>query len=169
MLADSIAVDRELRVARRAFAREIAGHRLAPWSMPTMAPPLASEMRLSAITAEPAPATPTPECRRPTVRTTLPVTLTSRRYCPQPSAMPAVGAFSTVLPVTAASASTPMPMPALSPGSVPAGRFGSRLRIEVALHDREAAAFVEVRHRDADGGAVDGVVGDHRALEPNSA
>ena len=43
--------------------------------------------------------------------------------------MPAVGAFSITLPVTAVSASTAMPMPAPSPGSVPAGRFGSRLRM----------------------------------------
>ena len=43
--------------------------------------------------------------------------------------MPAVGAFSITLPVTAVSASTAMPMPPPSPGSVPAGSFGSRLRM----------------------------------------
>jgi hypothetical protein len=36
---------------------------------------------------------------------------------------------------------------------------------DVALHDREPAALVEVRHRDAGGGGVDEVAGDERTLE----
>ena len=47
--------------------------------------------------------------------------------------MPAVGAFSMTLPVTATSASTPMPIPALSPGSVPAGRLGAGSDVAAAV------------------------------------
>ena len=36
---------------------------------------------------------------------------------------------------------------------------------DVALHDREPAALVEIADRNPDRGAIDGVVGDHRALE----
>ena len=79
--------------------------------------------------------------------------------------MPAVGAFSITLPVTAVSASTAMPMPAPSPGSVPAGRFGRQVADDVAVHDREPSALVEIGDRDADRSAVDGVVRDQRALE----
>ena len=79
--------------------------------------------------------------------------------------MPADGAFSMTLPVTAVSASTPMPMPARSFGSVPAGRLVDEIADEIALHHREPAALVEVGDRDAERGAVDDVVGDHRALE----
>jgi hypothetical protein len=78
-------------------------------------------MRLSAITAAPAPGaaeTAMPGSHAPS---TLPVAATSRRQS-------AVGAHSTTLPVTAVSASTPMPMPAGSSGSAPAGRKGTRLR-----------------------------------------
>ena len=99
--------------------------------MPTIAPFLVPEIRLSAITAEPAPGDTDTAMPTPALRTTLPVTLTSRRYCPQPTEMPAIGAFSMMLPVTAVSASTPMPMPSPSFGSVPAGRFGTRLRIRL--------------------------------------
>ena len=133
--------------------------------MPTIAPFLVPEIRLSAITAEPAPGVTDTAMPTPALRTTFPVTLTSRRYCPQPTEMPAIGAFSMMLPVTAVSASTPIPMPVPSFGSVPAGRFGSEIADQVALYDREAAALIEVGHRDADGGAVDRVVGDDRALE----
>ena len=76
-----------------------------------------------------------------------------------------MGAFSITLPVTTVSASTEMPTPALSPGSVPAGRLRLQVPDDVALHDREPAAFVEIGDRDPDGGAVDAVVGDDRALE----
>jgi hypothetical protein len=36
---------------------------------------------------------------------------------------------------------------------------------DVALHDGDASALVEIADGDADGGAIDGVVGDHGAFE----
>ena len=36
---------------------------------------------------------------------------------------------------------------------------------QVALHHAEPAAFVEIRHRDADRGTIDNIVGDHRAFK----
>ena len=79
--------------------------------------------------------------------------------------MPTVGAFSTTLPVTAVSASTPMPMPATSFGSAPAARNADQVADHVALHDGQPPALVEVGDGDAERRAVDHVVGDHRALE----
>ena len=69
------------------------------------------------------------------------------------------------LPVTTVSASTPMPMPAPSFGSVPGGRLADEIADQIALHHREPAALVEIRDRHAERRAVDDVVGDHRALE----
>src|ERR1700737_1688781 len=42
---------------------------------------------------------------------------------------------------------------------------GHQIADEIALDDGHAAALFEICHRDADGGAIDRVVGDHRALE----
>ena len=58
----------------------------------------------------------------------------------------------------------PMPMPALSFGSVPGGR-GREIADQIALHDREPAALVEIRHRYAERRAVHDIVGDHRAFK----
>ena len=47
-----------------------------------------------------------------------------------------------------------MPIPASSSGAV-----------DVALHDGDPSALVEIADGDADGRAIDGVVGDDRAFE----
>ena len=58
-----------------------------------------------------------------------------------------------------------MPMPALSFGSVPGGRRFDEVADQIALHDGEPAALLEVGDRHAHRRAVDNVVGDHGAFE----
>src|SRR6266542_6984217 len=79
--------------------------------------------------------------------------------------MPATGAFSMTLPVTALSASTAMPIPAPSSGSVPAGLVDRRLRIRLPCTTASRPPRVEIRYRHADRGPIHHVVGDHGPFE----
>jgi hypothetical protein len=96
---------------------------------------------------------------------TLEVTATSRKYGPQPGSDARIGHVLDDIAghdrIGLDADADAGPVVRIGAGRTPADEIAD----QVALHDREPAALVEIRHRHAERGAVDDVVGDDRALK----